>query len=64
MKDPMIQQLVLELRYSVNNVNVLMKQLQDLNVDVRIAYVEKALTKNIDQGITLWRVEEHNDYLD
>lgn len=63
MKDPVIETKVSELKETVEKVNLLMKELQDLNVDVRISYVEKSITKEIAQGISLWRVEEHNDYL-
>jgi hypothetical protein len=63
MKDPKIEELVTQLQSSVDNVNGIMQLLQELNVEVRIAYVDKNTDKNISQGISLWRVEEHNDYL-
>lgn len=63
MKDPKIEELVTQLRSCVDNVNVIMLLLQELNVDVRISYVEKNLSKDISQGISIWRIEEHNDYL-
>jgi hypothetical protein len=63
MKDLLIQEQVDALKQAVNVVNQLMKGLQDLNVDVRISYIEKSISKNIDQGITIWRLEEHNSYL-
>jgi hypothetical protein len=63
MIDPLIQEEVDALKRAVDVVNQLMKGLQDLNVDVRISYVEKNNTKGVDQGITIWRIEEHNSYL-
>ena len=63
MKDPAIEAKVSELKETVEKVNLLMKELQDLNVDVRISYVERSVSKEIAQGISLWRIEEHNDYL-
>ena len=63
MKDPVIETKVSELKETVEKVNLLMKELQDLNVEVRISYVERNVSKEIDQGISIWRVEEHNDYL-
>jgi len=63
MKDPKIEELVTQLQSSVDNVNVIMQLLQELNVEVRIAYVERNSTKDISQGISLWKVEERNGYL-
>jgi hypothetical protein len=63
MKDPKIEELVTQLQSSVDNVNVIMQLLQELNVEVRIAYVEKNTSKDISQGISLWKVEERNGYL-
>jgi hypothetical protein len=63
MKDPKIEELVTQLRSSVASVNDIMQLLQELNVEVRIAYVDKNTDKNISQGITLWKVEERNGYL-
>lgn len=63
MKDPVIESKVADLKSLVNQVNDVMKELQDLNVDVRISYVEKNTAKEIAQGISLWRAEEHNGYL-
>lgn len=63
MKDPEIEQQVATLKEAVDRVNEVMLNLQQLNVDVRISYVEKSLTKGIPQGIHIWRIEEHNDYL-
>jgi hypothetical protein len=63
MKDPMIESQVSALKEAVDQVNVIMDNLQQLNVDVRISYVEKNPTKEVSQGITIWRIEEHNDYL-
>ncbi len=63
MKDPEIESKVVNLKETVNRVNVLMKELDDLNVDVRVTYVERNRSKDISQGITIWRIEEHNNYL-
>ena len=63
MKDPAIEAKVSELKETVEKVNLLMKELQDLNVDVRVAYVERSRAKEINQGISIWRIEEHNNYL-
>jgi hypothetical protein len=63
MKDPVIESQVAALKEAVDQVNVIMDNLQQLNVDVRISYVEKSLTKEVSQGISIWRISEHNDYL-
>lgn len=63
MKDPVIESKVADLKETADRLNVLMKELQELNVDVRIAYIEKNISKDIAQGISLWRIEEHNSYL-
>ncbi len=63
MKDPVIESQVTALKEAVDQVNVIMDNLQQLNVDVRISYVEKSPTKEVSQGISIWRISEHNDYL-
>jgi len=63
MKDPKIEELVTQLQSSVADVNTIMQLLQELNVEVRIAYVERNSAKDISQGISLWKVEERNGYL-
>lgn len=69
MKDPVIQSKVDDLKELVAKVNDIMLELQDLNVEVRIAYIAKndpnyATKENtVNQGISLWKVEEHNGYL-
>ena len=63
MKDPVIEFKTSELKALVDQINSLMRELQDLNVEVRIAYVDKNSNKEISQGINLWKVEEHNGYL-
>jgi hypothetical protein len=63
MRDPVIESKVVELKETVDRVNSIMKDLQDLRVDVRISYVEKMSSKDINQGISIWRIEEHNNYL-
>jgi hypothetical protein len=63
MKDPVIEEKVTVLKDLVDDINILMKDLQDLNVEVRIAYIDKNTDKDISQGISLWKVEERNGYL-
>lgn len=63
MKDPEIESKVAYLKETVNRVNVLMKELEDMRVDVRICYIERNKAKDISQGISIWRIEEHNNYL-
>jgi hypothetical protein len=67
MKDPVIESKVDELKSLVDQVNIIMSDLQDMSVEVRIAYIDKnehSLTNEKSrQGIKLWRVEEHNGYL-
>jgi hypothetical protein len=63
MKDPKIEELVTQLKSAVDNVNVIMQLLQELDVDVRISYIERNRSKDVSQGISIWRIEEHNDYL-
>ena len=63
MKDPKIEELVTQLKSTVDNVNVIMQLLQELDVDLRISYIERNRSKDVSQGISIWRIEEHNDYL-
>jgi hypothetical protein len=69
MKDPVIVSKVDALKDLVAKVNDIMLELQNLNVEVRIAYVAKndpnysTRDNTINQSINLWKVEEHNGYL-
>jgi hypothetical protein len=63
MKDPVIEDLVTQLKHSVAETNRLMEILQDNNVEVRITYVESSTAKKQKQGINIWRITQHNDYL-
>jgi hypothetical protein len=67
MKDPVIESKANELKSLVDQVNQIMSDLQDMNVEVRIAYIDKnehnPTNEKLRQGIKLWRVEEHNGYL-
>ena len=57
MKDPYIETLVDDLKIHVDEVNKLMKELEDLNVKVRIAYIESSTSNDISQGISLWHIQ-------
>jgi hypothetical protein len=63
MFDPIVFNLVTELKDTVAKVNDLMEELESLGVEVRISYVESSPSKNIAQGISLWKVIEHIDHL-
>lgn len=69
MKDPVIESKALELTSLVDRINVIMSELQDLNVEVRIAYIAKDEPGHRNEGdsdrqrIKLWKVEERNGYL-
>lgn len=63
MKDPAIESKVNELKVLVEQINTTMSDLQYMNVEVKIAYVDKNIDKNISQGVRLWKVEERNGYL-
>ena len=69
MKDPVIEAKTNELALLVDQVNIIMSDLQDLNVEVRIAYIAKDEpghridTDSDRQRIKLWKVEERNGYL-
>ena len=63
MKDPAIESKVKDLKSLVEQVNVIMSDLQDMNVEVRIAFVDKndpnySTVENITrQSIRLWKIE-------
>jgi hypothetical protein len=63
MKDENITVKVVKLNNLVKDINEVMKELDQLNVEVRIGYVEPKKSDNTSQGIHVWRVIEHNDYL-
>ena len=69
MKDPLIESKTNELKSLVEQVNQIMSDLQDMNVEVRIAYISKDEpghridTDSDRQRIKLWRVEERNGYI-
>jgi uncharacterized protein YoxC len=64
MKDDIIQGNVDKLKTLVDEVNEIMKKLQELNVEVRINYVDKKSgVEPCPQSIALWKVEERNNYL-
>ncbi len=64
MKDINIKNQVIKLDALIKDVNVIMKELHEQNVEVRITY--KDATNGAPNGIPcleLWRAIEHNDYL-
>ena len=69
MKDPVIESKTNELQSLVDQVNVIMSNLQDLNVEVRISYIAKDEPGYRNEGdsdrqrIKLWKVEERNGYV-
>ena len=69
MKDPVIESKASELASLVDQVNIIMSDLQDMNVEVRIAYIAKdepgySKDENRErQRIKLWKVEERNGYV-
>jgi hypothetical protein len=69
MKDAVIESKANKLKALVDQVNQIMSDLQDLNVEVRIAYVDKnELGYKTEEGparqsIKLWKVEERNGYI-
>lgn len=69
MKDPVIESKTNELQLLVDQVNLIMSDLQDMNVEVRISYVDKNQPGYSTefgpgrQSIKLWQVEERNGYL-
>ena len=69
MKDPLIESKTNELQSLVDRVNTLMSELQDSNVEVRIAFIAKDEPGHRNEGdsdkqrIKLWKVEERNGYV-
>jgi hypothetical protein len=69
MKDPVIESKANELKSLVDQVNQIMSDLQDMNVEVKIAYIDKnEIGYKTEEGpsrqsIKLWKVEERNGYL-
>ena len=69
MKDPVIESKTNELQSLVDQINIIMSDLQDLNVEVRISYIAKDEpghridTDSDRQRIKLWKVEERNGYV-
>ena len=69
MKDPVIESKAIELTSLVDRINTIMSELQDLNVEVRIAYIAKDEPGHRNEGdsdkqrIKLWKVEERNGYV-
>lgn len=61
MKDDTIREKATKLKSLVTEINQLMAELGQLNVDVRIGYIERK--GDVPQGIHVWRIEEHNNYL-
>jgi hypothetical protein len=69
MKDAVIESKANELKSLVDQINLIMSDLQDMNVEVRIAYISKdepghrSDTDSDRQRIKLWKVEERNGYI-
>ena len=69
MKDPVIESKTNELQSLVDQVNLIMSDLQDMNVEVRISYISKdEPSYKTEEGpsrqsIKLWKVEERNGYI-
>jgi len=69
MKDTVIESKTNELKSLVDRINIIMSDLQDMNVEVRIAYIAKDEpghridTDSDRQRIKLWKVEERNGYI-
>ena len=69
MKDSVIESKANELKSLVDQVNQIMSDLQDMNVEVKIAYIDKnEIGYKTEEGparqsIKLWKVEERNGYL-
>lgn len=61
MKDDTIREKANKLKSLVIEINELMAELGQLNVDVKIGYIDKK--SDVPQGIHIWRIEEHNNYL-
>jgi 23S rRNA C2498 (ribose-2'-O)-methylase RlmM len=58
-----VSETVQTLKDKINEVNELMKELDNAGVEVRISYVDSNKSKEITQGISLWRVVQHIDHL-
>lgn len=58
-----IKETVQSLKDKVNEINTLMRQLGEEGVEVRITYIEPNKSKEIAQGINLWRIEQHINLL-
>lgn len=58
-----VTELVERLKASVTETNDLMKALGEAGVEVRISYVDSNKSKDIAQGISLWRIVQHIDHL-
>lgn len=52
-----------KLKKQVAELNETMTELQALGVEARISYIEGSPSKNINQGINLWRLTQHTEYL-
>ena len=69
MKDAVIESKANKLKALVDQVNQIMSDLQDSNVEVRIAYIAKDEPGHRNEGdsdrqrIKLWKVEERNGYI-
>jgi hypothetical protein len=58
-----VEKLCDKLKKQVAELNETMTELETLGVEARISYVESSPSKNITQGINLWRLTQHTEYL-
>ena len=63
MTDKEIKRKSERLKKLVAEVNTIMAELDDANVEVKISYVDSKKSDETKQGIKLWRLTRHTDYL-
>ena len=64
MTDNEIKRKIERLKKLVTEVNTIMAELEDADIEVRISYIDSKKSSDIKQGINLWRLIRHTDYLD
>jgi hypothetical protein len=63
MTDNEIKRKIELLKKLVTEVNTIMAELEDADIEVRISYVDSKKSDETKQGIKLWRLTRHTDYL-